>query len=108
MDSIQRSQMVVILNWFKNNQEIIILIIFIILLIVGLNEYSYGTQKMNLKIETRIDHNGIEFECNPTGECWCKEVEYTSQIKLPIPNHGDNKLCYSPDELKKLINLINS
>ena len=49
-----------------------------------------------------------DFECNPTGDCWCKEVEYTSQIKLPIPLLNENKVCYSPDELKKLINLSNS
>ena len=68
---------------------------------------------MGVKIETRgsttsIDKNGIEFECNPNGDCWCKEVEYTSQIKLPIPLLNENNVCHSPDELKKLINLINS
>ena len=38
-----------------------------------------------------------DFECNPTGSCWCKEEEY----KLPIPNNSE--LCYSPREIKKII-----
>jgi hypothetical protein len=40
-----------------------------------------------------------DFECNPQGDCWCKEEEY----KLPIPNPGDNEMCYSPREIKKII-----
>jgi len=40
-----------------------------------------------------------DFECNPQGDCWCKEEEY----KLPIPNPGDNEICYSPREIKKII-----
>ena len=52
---------------------------------------------------------GVDFECNPTGDCWCKEIRYTSQIKLPIPlsNEDEDNVCYSPEELKRLINLIN-
>jgi hypothetical protein len=38
-----------------------------------------------------------DFECNPTGSCWCKEEEY----KLPIPDNSE--LCYSPREIKKII-----
>lgn len=51
---------------------------------------------------------GVDFKCNPNGDCWCKEIRYTSQIKLPIPLLNENKVCRSPDELKKLINQINS
>lgn len=40
-----------------------------------------------------------DFECNPQGDCWCKEEEY----KLPIPNPRDNEICYSPREIKKII-----
>ena len=40
-----------------------------------------------------------DFECKPEGDCWCKEEEY----KLPIPNPGDNEICYSPREIKKII-----
>jgi hypothetical protein len=39
-----------------------------------------------------------DFECNPQGDCWCKEEEY----KLPIPDPKDNKICYSPREIKNL------
>lgn len=39
-----------------------------------------------------------DFECNPQGDCWCKEEEY----KLPIPDPRDNKICYSPREIKNL------
>ena len=45
-----------------------------------------------------------DFECNPNGDCWCKEEEY----KLPIPLLNENKICYSPDELKQLIQVLNS
>ena len=51
---------------------------------------------------------GVDFPCEPDGDCWCKEIRYTSQIKLPIPLLNENKVCRSPDELKKLINQINS
>ena len=40
-----------------------------------------------------------DFECNPQGDCWCKEEEY----KLPIPDSRDNEICYSPREIKKII-----
>ena len=52
---------------------------------------------------------GVDFPCEPEGDCWCKEIRYTSQIKLPIPlsNEDEDNVCYSPEELKKLINLIN-
>lgn len=50
----------------------------------------------------------VDFPCEPDGDCWCKEIRYTSQIKLPIPLLNENKVCRSPDELKKLINQINS
>ena len=40
-----------------------------------------------------------DFECNPQGDCWCKEEEY----KLPIPDPRDNEICYSPREIKKII-----
>jgi hypothetical protein len=43
-----------------------------------------------------------DFECNPEGDCWCKEEEY----KLPIPILEDNKLCYSPREIKEVINKL--
>jgi len=39
-----------------------------------------------------------DFECNPQGDCWCKEEEY----KLPIPDPKDNEICYSPREIKNL------
>ena len=39
-----------------------------------------------------------DFECNPQGDCWCKEEEY----KLPIPDPRDNEICYSPREIKNL------
>ena len=45
-----------------------------------------------------------DFECNPNGDCWCKEEEY----KLPIPLLNENKICYSPDEPKQLIQVLNS
>ena len=38
-----------------------------------------------------------DFECNPNGDCWCKEEEW----KLPIPSNLE--LCYSPREIKKII-----
>ena len=36
-----------------------------------------------------------DFDCNPNGDCWCKEIEY----ELPIPKRG---ICYSPREMKQL------
>jgi hypothetical protein len=43
-----------------------------------------------------------DFECNPQGDCWCKEEEY----KLPIPDPRDNEICYSPREIKNLKNKL--
>jgi hypothetical protein len=48
------------------------------------------------------DIPNIDFECIPEGDCWCKGEEY----KLPIPEQKDNKICYSPRELKKIIDKL--
>ena len=42
------------------------------------------------------DHNE-DFECNPNGDCWCKEEEW----KLPIPKTYER--CFSPKELKNIM-----
>ena len=41
------------------------------------------------------DIPNVDFDCNPKGDCWCKEIEY----ELPIPKRG---ICYSPREMKQL------
>ena len=41
------------------------------------------------------DIPNVDFDCEPQGDCWCKEIEY----ELPIPKRG---ICYSPREMKQL------
>ena len=40
---------------------------------------------------------GIDFPCNPEGDCWCKKEEWI----FPISG-SEGKKCYSPSELKRL------
>ena len=41
------------------------------------------------------DIPNVDFDCEPQGDCWCKEIEY----ELPIPKRG---ICYSTREMKQL------
>ena len=41
-----------------------------------------------------------DFECNPNGDCWCKEEEW----KLPIPTTHER--CFSPRELKNILSTL--
>ncbi len=43
-----------------------------------------------------IDNNE-DFECNPKGECWCKEEEFP-----PIPDSYDKTQCLSPEAIEQL------
>jgi len=41
-----------------------------------------------------------DFECNPDGECWCKEIEFPP---LPYSESINPDVCYSPREVKLII-----
>ena len=41
--------------------------------------------------------NEETFECNPKGECWCKEEEFP-----PIPDSYDKTQCLSPEAVEQL------
>ena len=38
-----------------------------------------------------------DFECNPKGECWCKQ----EPLFKGLPNGSLSDTCYSPDEIKR-------
>ena len=44
-----------------------------------------------------------DFECNPKGDCWCKDIEFP-----PLPNSGsiNPDICYSPREINEIIDKI--
>ncbi len=44
-----------------------------------------------------IDNKNEDFECNPKGECWCKEEEFP-----PIPDSYDKDKCLSPEAIEQL------
>jgi len=41
-----------------------------------------------------------DFECNPKGDCWCKDIEFP-----PLPNSGsiNPDICYSPREINEIM-----
>jgi hypothetical protein len=41
-----------------------------------------------------------DFECNPNGDCWCKEEEW----KVHIPKTHER--CFSPRELKNILSTL--
>ena len=38
-----------------------------------------------------------DFECNPKGDCWCKEIEFPP---LSYSKFINSDICYSPREVK--------
>ena len=44
-------------------------------------------------VEIKKDIPNEDFECNPNGECWCKEEEFP-----PLP---PSDICYSPEEVNR-------
>ena len=48
--------------------------------------------------------NEETFECNPKGECWCKEEvdENGSSTFPPIPDSYDKTQCLSPEAVEQL------
>ena len=47
-------------------------------------------------LEIKKDIPNEDFECNPNGECWCKEEEFPQ-----LPASSSKDICYSPDEIKR-------
>jgi len=48
-------------------------------------------------VEIKKDIPNEDFECNPNGECWCKEEEFP-----PIPDSYDKTQCLSPEAVEQL------
>ena len=45
---------------------------------------------------TLIDKDGNKFDCNPNGNCWCKEESFP---QLPIISRDK---CLSPQQIQKI------
>ena len=52
---------------------------------------------MNSMRKTLTDDDGNKFDCNPNGDCWCKN----EPIFKGLPNGSLSDTCYSPKEIKR-------
>ena len=55
--------------------------------------------------EPRHEQGSTEiWECNPDGECWCKEeVDEQGKSTFPqLPASSSKDICYSPEEIERL------
>lgn len=46
--------------------------------------------------KTLIDEDGNKFDCNPNGDCWCKEESFP---QLPIISRDK---CLSPQQIQEI------
>ena len=51
---------------------------------------------MNSMRKTITDEDGNKFDCNPNGNCWCKEESFP---QLPIISRDK---CLSPQQIQKI------
>ena len=51
---------------------------------------------MNSMRKTLTDDDGNKFDCNPNGDCWCKQEKFP---QLPIISRDK---CLSPHQIEKL------